>query len=266
MSLQIFLVILLTFLINLITTLSYSVRIVGIRTGRIAISFALFNILVLISRTANGFQAPLLASSIERNIKDGLASNIMDFRMIILSCTVATLVGGLMIPSFQRLLSGAVNKFSVYKSVPKVLFYGFTKGGITYIKENVVVPHPRNVTQIDFRNDFPWRVFLMNVVAVAIITVGVISSLYAGYLNPDLRTTSSTLSSVINGLATILMFVFIDPFLSMMTDEVVLGKAKESLFRKYIVYMVLARIVGTLIAQVIFLPSAKIIAYLSGII
>lgn len=106
----------------------------------------------------------------------------------------------------------------------------------------------------------------MNVVAVAIITVGVISSLYAGYLNPDLRTTSSTLSSVINGFATILMFVFIDPFLSVMTDDVVLGNCKESLFRRYIVYMVFARIVGTLVAQLIFVPSAKIIAFFAGIL
>jgi len=106
----------------------------------------------------------------------------------------------------------------------------------------------------------------MNVVAVAIISVGVLSSLYAGYLNPELRTTSSTLSSVINGFATILMFVFIDPFLSVMTDEVVLGKCQESLFRKYIVYMVIARVTGTILAQIIFIPSAKLIAYLSGIL
>jgi hypothetical protein len=265
MSVQILLVILLTFLINLITTLSYSVRIVGIRTGRIAISFALFNILVLISRTANGFQAFLLASSIEKNIKSGVESNILDFRLIILSCTVATIIGGLLIPTFQRLLSVAVTKFGIYKSAPKVIFYGFTKGGIAYLKESIVVPNSRNVTQIDLKDHFPWKVFLMNVVAVAIITVGVISSMYAGYLNHDLRTTSSTLSSVINGFATILMFVFIDPFLSVMTDDVVLGKCKESLFRRYIVYMVFARIVGTLIAQVIFVPSARIIAYLSGI-
>jgi hypothetical protein len=186
--------------------------------------------------------------------------------MIIFSCTVATIIGGLMIPTFQRLLSVAVNKFSIYKSVPKVIFHGFSKGGITYLKKSIVVPNTKNVTQISIRNDFPWKVFIMNVVAVAIITVGVISSLYAGYLNPDLRTTSSTLSSVINGFATILMFVFIDPFLSVMTDDVVLGKCKESLFRRYIVYMVFARIAGTLIAQVIFVPSAKIIAYLSGIL
>ena len=266
MSIQLFFVIVLTFVINLITTLSYSVRIVGIRTGRIAISFALFNILILISRTANGFQAPLLASSIEKNIKSGVGSNLFDFQLIIFSCTIATIVGGLLIPTFQRLLSVAVNRFSIYKSVPKTIFHGFTKGGITSVRESFVVPDRKNITQIDFKHDFPWKVFLMNVIAVAIITVGVLSSLYAGYLNPDLRTTSSTLSSVINGLATILMFVFIDPYLSIMTDEVVLGKCKESLFRKYIVYMVLARIIGTLVAQLIFLPSARIIAGFSGIL
>lgn len=264
MSTSIFLVIILTFLINLITTLSYSVRIVGIRTGRIAISFALFNILILISRTANGFQAPLLASSIEKNIKSGIGSNLFDFQLIIFSCTIATIVGGLLIPTFQRILSVAVNQFSVYKSVPRTIFHGFSKGGTSYIKDSFVIPDKRNITQIDFKQDFPWKVFMMNVIAVAIITVGVLSSLYAGYLNPDLRTTSSTLSSVINGFATILMFVFIDPYLSIMTDEVVLGKCKESLFRKYIVYMVLARILGTLVAQVIFLPSARLIDHFSG--
>src|SRR5674476_125449 len=127
MTAQIIVVLILVFLINLITTLSYSVRIVGIRTGRIAVSFALFNILVLISRTANGFQAPLLASTIEKNINIGVNPNLFDFRLIILSCTVATIIGGLLIPTFQRILSIAVEKFSIYKSVPKVLFYGFTK-------------------------------------------------------------------------------------------------------------------------------------------
>lgn len=97
--------------------------------------------------------------------------------------------------------------------------------------------------------------------AVAIITVGVLAALYAGYLNPEYRTTASNLSAIINGVATILMFIFIDPFLSVMTDDVVLGKTKESLFRKYIVYMVLARLLGTILAQLIFLPAAQLIAW-----
>jgi hypothetical protein len=264
MTNQIILVLALTFLINLITTLSYSVRIVGIRTGRIAVSFALFNILVLISRTANGFQAPLLASTIEKNINSGHGANILDFRLIILSCTVASIIGGLMIPTFQRILSIAVERFSIYKSVPKVLFYGFTKTGITSIKENIVVPSSRNITSISLKSDFPWKVFIMNVVSVAIITIGVLSALYAGYFNPEFRTTASSLSAIINGFATILMFVFIDPFLSVMTDDVVLGKTSESLFRKYIVYMVFARVIGTVVAQVMLIPAARLLSFVAG--
>ncbi len=264
MTSQIVLVIGLTFLINLITTLSYSVRIVGIRTGRIAVSFALFNILVLVSRTANGFQAPLLASTIEKNINSGIGANILDFRMIVLSCTVATVIGGLLIPTFQRILSIAVDKFSIYKSVPKVVLYGFTKSGIASIRENIVIPSSKNLKKIDLKYEFPWKVFIMNIIAVAIITIGVLSSLYAGYFNPEFRTTASSLSAIINGVATILMFVFIDPFLSVMTDDVVLGKTSESLFRKYIVYMVFARVIGTVLAQFMLVPSARIIALIAG--
>lgn len=263
---KIILVLCLTFLINLITTLSYSVRIVGIRTGRIAVSFALFNILVLISRTANGFQAPLLANTIETNINSGAGPDLLNFRLIILSCTVASIIGGLMIPSFQRILSIAVDRFSIYKSVPKVLIHGFTKTGITSMKESIVIPSTKNISTLNIGLDFPWKVFIMNVVAVAIITIGVLSALYAGYFTPEYRSTASNLSAIINGLATILMFVFIDPFLSVMTDEVVLGKTSESLFRKYIVYMVIARVAGTLIAQVAFLPAAKLISLVAGII
>ena len=266
MNNQIVIVIGLTFLINLITTLSYSVRIVGIRTGRIAVSFALFNILVLISRTANGFQAPLLASTIEKNINSGLGENTLDFRLIILSCTIATLAGGFLIPSFQRILSAAVERFSIYKSVPKVVLHSFTKTGIASIKEKLVIPSAKNITNLDIYINFPWKVFIMNVVAVAIITIGVLSSLYAGYINTEFRTTASSLSAIINGISTILMFIFIDPFLSVMTDDVVLGKTSESIFRKYIVYMVFARLIGTIIAQFLFIPSAKILALIAGMI
>jgi hypothetical protein len=140
-------------------------------------------------------------------------------------------------------------------------------GGILWSGiSSIVLPSTKNVAMINFKSNFPWRVFIMNIVAVAIITVGVLSALYAGYLNPEFRSTASNLSAIINGVATILMFIFIDPFLSVMTDDVVLGKTKESLFRKYIVYMVLARLLGTVLAQFIFIPSAQIIAWIAEMI
>ncbi|MFV0341997.1 MAG: lipid II flippase family protein [Anaerocolumna sp.] len=48
---------------------------------------------------------------------------------------------------------------------------------------------------------------------------------------PDLRTIRITLSSIINGLATVLMSIFIDPQLSIMTDEVIEDKCSEEDFR-----------------------------------
>jgi hypothetical protein len=261
MTTQIVIVLLLTFVINLITTLSYSVRIVGIRTGRIAISFALFNILVLVSRTANGFQAPLLAKTVETDIKHGVFDNLFTFRLIIFSCSIATIIGAFLIPTFQRVLSKAVINFSIYKSMSKLIFHGFSKGGILYFKENLTLPIKENVTQIKFDTEFPWRIFILNIIAVSILTTGVLSAVYASYLNPDFRSTASNLSAFINGFATILMFAFIDPDLSAMTDDVTLGKCSETTFRKHIVYLTIARLVGTILAQIIFLPCAEILAW-----
>jgi hypothetical protein len=266
MSYQIAIVLTLTFIINLITTLSYSVRIVGIRTGRIAISFALFNILVLVSRTANGFQAPLLAKTVENDIKNGIFGNELTFRLVIFSCTLATIFGALLIPTFQRVLSRAVINFSTHKSMSKLLMHGFSKAGILYFRDNVTIPAKENISQIEFNKNFPWRIFILNILAVAIMTIGVLSAVYASYLNPEYRTTASNLSAFINGFATILMFAFIDPHLSAMTDDVSLGKCSEITFRKYIVYMTFARLIGTVIAQLLFLPGAQLLAWFATII
>lgn len=263
MTTQITFVLILTLLINLITTLSYAVRIVGVRTGRIAITFSLFNILVLLSRTANTLQAPLLAKTVEQDLKLQVASNVVVFRYIILSCTIGSVLGALLIPTFQRLLSRAVMHFSVHKSIPRLFYLGLSGAGMQFMKENLKMPSKEHLLVLADQRDFPWRIFLYNLLATAIITIAVLSCVYAAYLNPEYRTTASNLSGVINGVATVLMALFIDPHLSILTDDVVLGKISESSFRKYISYMVLARIAGTLLAQLLFLPCAGMIALLA---
>lgn len=81
----------LTFVIQLIGTLAYAVRIAGVRTRRIAVSFALFNVLVLVSRTSNSFQGPFLAKRIELSLRSGMVAHLLaDFRWLLLSATLAT--------------------------------------------------------------------------------------------------------------------------------------------------------------------------------
>lgn len=46
-----------------------------------------------------------------------------------------------------------------------------------------------------------------------------------------------------------------------MTDDIMLGKCSQAVFRKYIVYMIVARLAGTVLAQLLFLPAAHLIAF-----
>lgn len=65
MTIQVIAVLALTLVIYVVGTLAYSVRIVGVKTGRIAIAFAIFNVFALLSRTANTFQLLLLQLSVQ---------------------------------------------------------------------------------------------------------------------------------------------------------------------------------------------------------
>src|SRR3546814_14367818 len=97
-------ILLLTGFINLIGALAYAARIAGVRTRRIAMSFALFNILVLFSRTSNSFLGPFLAKRIETRIHDGhCASLFIDLQFVLADATVVHVTGRAFVPPSERL-------------------------------------------------------------------------------------------------------------------------------------------------------------------
>ena len=261
MDKQLLLICALTFIIQIIGTLAYSVRIAGIRTRRIAVSLALFSILMLLSRTSNSFLGPFLAKRVETGIAQHSAADalLLDFRWLLLSASLATIIGAILIPTFQRAFCRAVEHFQVHRSVPKLLLHAVFKGGLSYLKTSASLPKPANVTGLREKSGVSLSMTAMNVIATAFWTVGVFAALYAGVLDPSVRVTSSTLSSIINGGATIMMAVFIDPHMSGMTDDVIEGKIEESQFRRAVVWLVGSRLAGTLIAQFLLVPSAVVI-------
>ena len=264
MDTQLWLICFLTFVIHLIGTLAYSVRIAGVRTRRIAVSFALFSILVLVSRTSNSFLGPFLAKRVESNLAGTVATNLLsDFRWLLIASSLATIAGALLIPTFQRVFCRAVDHFQVHRSVPKLILHGFFKGGLSYVKDAATLPSSANMSGLRGKGSVSLSITLLNVGAVALWTVGVFASLYAGALDPSVRVTSSTLSSIINGGATIMMAVFIDPHMSGMTDDVVEGRVSEGEFRKAIVWLVGSRLAGTLLAQALLVPSAMLIVWVA---
>ena len=251
----------LTFVIQLIGALAYAARIAGVRTRRIAVSFALFNVLVLVSRASNSFQGPFLSKRIERTLASGTAGHLLsDFRWLLLSATLAAILGTLAVPTFQRIFSRAVEHFHANRSIPKLLLHGFAKGGLSYIRDSVTPPSTTHIRGLGREIGVPVGAIVLNVGAQALLTVGVFAALYAGYLNPQFRVTAVSLSSVINGVATILLFVFIDPHLSIMTDDVMDGRTSEASFRRAVVWLAGSRVAGTIIAQAMFVPAAVGIA------
>ncbi|WP_321477568.1 lipid II flippase Amj family protein [uncultured Paludibaculum sp.] len=251
----------LTLVIHVVGTLAYAVRIAGIRTRRVAISFSLFNILALVSRTSNSFQGPFLAKRIESRLL-GIplpSSMLADFRWLLAAATIATAVGALLTPTFQRLFSSAVRHFQTNRSMPRLIATAFSRRGLSSFVTNVRVPSRQNLKQLGSGAGVSVLVIGLNVIAMALWTLGVFASLYAGYLNPELRVTCSTLSSVINGVATILMFVFIDPQVSVMTDDVIEGRISDGRFRRAITSLLGARLAGTVLAQILLVPSSALI-------
>ena len=265
LDLQLLVICLLTAGINLIGTLAYAARIAGVRTRRIAMSFALFNILVLISRMSNSFLGPFLAKRIEVRLSDNGGDALLgDFRLVLLSASIAVFVGILLVPTAQRLFARAIGYFQEHRSTTRMLLASATPTGLRTIRDAMSMPKASQLRELTRPRGVGWGVLLANCLAQALLTVGVLASLYAGYLNPEFRVTASQLSAVINGLATILLFALIDPQLSVMTDDVVEGRVDEPLFRRTIVWISFSRLVGTVLAQALFVPSAIAIAWVAN--
>jgi hypothetical protein len=264
-DIQLLVICLLTAGINVIGTLAYAARIAGVRTRRIAMSFALFNVLVLVSRLSNSLLAPFLAKRIELRLASGGGEALLgDFRIVLLSASIAVFVGILLVPTGQRLFARAIGYFQEHRSTSRMLLASATPSGLRTIRDSLAMPHASQLREIAKPRGVGWGVLLANCLAQALLTVGVLASLYAGYLNPEFRVTASQLSAVINGFATILLFALIDPQLSVMTDDVVEGRVSEPLFRRTIVWISFSRLAGTLLAQALFLPSAIAIAWVAN--
>ncbi|HSF12614.1 MAG TPA: DUF2837 family protein [Erythrobacter sp.] len=255
----------LTGVINLIGALAYAARIAGVRTGRIALSFALFNVLLLVSRTSNGFLGPFLAKRIETALAAGAGDALLlDLRLILFSAAAAVALGIVLVPTGQRLFAAAITFFQVNRSTTKLLLRSVTPAGLSTIRDSVALPSSETLRSLKKPRGVSWAVLAANAAAQGLLAVGVLAALYAGYLVPEFRVTASQMTAIVNGFATILLFALIDPQISALTDDVVDGSVSEATFRRAMIWVSVSRLVGTLLAQALLVPAAVVIAWAAG--
>lgn len=250
----------LTGIIHMAETAASSLRLAGVRTKQIATSLSFVNATLLVTRTSNMLQAPFLGGMVDHAIRTGdVASLIGSFRLVILSAFVGNALGALLTPFFVAVFTKAIFRFERVGSIPKLIVAAFLPRNFMAIVRRFRLPGKESWLNLSLKG-MPKSFLWLNLGVVSIYAIGVLSSLFAGALVPEFRITASQLSAIVNGVATILLVTLVDPTCAYITDQAVRGKRRESDVRTMVFYIILGRIVGTLVlSQLIFLPAAEYI-------
>lgn len=251
------------FIITIIETLAYSTRISGARVRLIATAVSLFSTMVIVSRFSTMIQQPLTAKLIaEAPDSNKLLFIEGQYRILIGVTSLGVLAGILLFPTFISIFSKAIIHLSKERGSIVALFKKHVNlAGFVKVINCVRIPRTSYLKGITL-STIPKRLFCINVIISAVFTIGVLSSIYASMLVPNDYAQAALMSSgIINGIATILLTLFIDPKASVLADRVVNKESKYVFLKSYSLTMISSKFVGTLLAQLIFIPAAYYVAW-----
>ena len=255
---QLVVVFVMTMIIHTAETLSYAIRLAGVRLNKIAVALSLTGIIVLVSRTANLIQAPLTAKFVDYAKVSASFPLLNHLKIILLASSVGTLIAIALFPTFVNIFGKVISKLEVAGSIPKLISsvsFGHLKRAKRYLR------WPR-LRWSQYRYLGISKSFIgLNIIVTSFYTVGVLSSLYAAYLFPQYSTAASQASGIINGIATVLLTVFIDPQLGIITDKALNHEKQRSQLGKIYVVLMTTRFLGTMLAQLVLVPAAYFIGY-----
>jgi hypothetical protein len=109
----------------------------------------------------------------------------------------------------------------------------------------------------------PPSLFLVHILVVSIWTNGVLAALYAGALLPAYRSTATLLSGIVNGIAAVLSNFLIDPVTAVITDQSLHGIRDERDMIVLTYWLMFTRLLGTILAQLLFIPTAHLVELLT---
>ncbi|AGN34945.1 lipid II flippase Amj family protein [Bacillus paralicheniformis] len=250
-------------LIHSIETLAYAARLSGARVGFIASALSLFNVMVIVSRMSNMVQQPVTGKLVDVAGADALSLVGSQFRFLIFGSTVGTIFGMLLLPTFVAVFSRAIVHLAGENgSVLQVFRKAFSKNIFKHAKHYARRPSLEYVKDFRFRY-IPKRLFVLNMAITAIYTIGVLAALYAGVLVPERHTTAVMASGLVNGVATMLLALFVDPKVSVLADDVAKGRRSYTYLKWASITMATSRVAGTIFAQVLFIPASYYIAWMT---
>lgn len=264
LTVQIIIIIFLTIIIHATETLSYSIRLGGIKLKKIAVALSLTGIVLLIARTSNMFQAPIIGVIVDRAKSDSTIDVLGIFHVILFSASIGTLLALFLYPTGTRLAMLMIERLEIEGSaiaLMKTSNIHKLKRTSSYVRRpRIQMIHRLRVGGI------PKRIMLINMVVTAIYTSGILAALYASILNPEHGTTANMATGVVNGIATILLTLLLDPQIALMTERAFNQENGAEEIAKTYAWLMIARFFGTLLAHLLMIPSAWLISWVSRII
>lgn len=261
---------LLTAVIHTVITVAYAARTAGVGVRRLALASALASNLLLVARFAVFFQQPLLAKMVEDTLHRAAGMDRPDplllrelnvrLRTVLLAATAGAAAGIGLLPGAERAFARAVRAFERHRSIPRLVVRGFRWHWWPHAVRGLVHRWPPEVST---PAGIPPGLLVANIVVVAVYTCGVVAAVYAGALVPEYRATAGVLAGVVTGIGTVLMATVVDPVASLITDEGLVGTRPTGEVRRLVFWLVVTRLGGTLLAQLLFLPGAEFIAWLA---
>ena len=262
MSENMWLVVGLNMLTALLMLTALSSRVSAVITKKVATSLAIYNVFFLITRLATQVYAPILGA-VRDSVINGHASAgdlLPLFRWVVWAATAGTVIGWLLIPTFVEIYNQAIVALE-------------NRGGaMAKLLRDLL--HPRRWLRVlrcwrtptlfgVVRRDLaqmPKGFLLANALVVGIHVIGVLAAILAGaQLSGQLARTATLLSSIINGVATILASILVDPTAAHITDQCVHDKRPVHHIHIMVVFLAATTLAGTLLSQILLQPSSQLI-------
>lgn len=251
-------------------SLAYGMRLAGVRTHQVAIAMSFVTSTLLVSRMSNMFQAPFLGALVDLTVLNGSEASLrileLQFRIVIFSAFLGALTGAILTPTVVQLFEKAINRFKNHGSVPGIIISSFRPKNFRKIIQSFRFPDLSQIRKFSLVG-IPKSFLIINALVTSIYCIGVLCSLLAGAYAPAFRSTAIQLSGIVNGMATIMFTLFVDPPGARITDQAVNGQRPVEDVRSVVFFLQIGKMTGTLIiAQLLIHPLSKYILFVTHLV
>lgn len=236
---------------SIVDTLAYGVRTSGVLTRKLAISLSLFNILVIISRFSNMFSAPILGNFPDKVYQGAYSVGHVKaaLQLDLLFVIGGVVVGGLLMPTLIQVFKRGIQVLEEVGTLPKTVVYGLKHLG--EFPRHFCVPRLRHLLDYSNFRVLPYQFLLYNIFVTCFYSIGVMSTVLAASVDHSVAGTAILLSGIVNGIATMTLFIIVDPPAAVVVENCISGKRPVAHAKIMNVALTGTRLIGCVLALIL---------------